>query len=197
MRTIVRDSKGINEINMESAIRGQRIICLTGEITDETAMEFIEQIMYFALEDDRQPVKVFINSPGGSFQAGMMIYDAIQTSRLPIELYCIGTAYSMAALIFACGKDGRYILPHGSVLLHEPLIPYGIGGKTSSIQFISEELKKVKNDMDELLAKHTGQAKDKLDEITKQDCIFKGKEAVEFGLADGIMGLAEMLGKTA
>ncbi len=197
MRTIVKDSKGINEISVESAIRGQRIICLTGEITDETAMEFIEQIMYFALEDDRQPVKVFINSPGGSFQAGMMIYDVIQTSRLPIELYCIGTAYSMAALIFACGKDGRYILPHGSVLLHEPLIPYGVGGKTSSIQFISEELKKVKNDMDELLAKHTGQAKDKLDEITKQDCIFKGKEAVEFGLADGIMGLAEMLGKTA
>ncbi len=77
------------------------------------------------------------------------------------------------------------------------LIPYGVGGKTSSIQTIAEELMKTKNDMDEILSKHTGQSREKLDEITKHDCIFKGKEAVEFGLADGIMGLTEMLSRTA
>ncbi len=197
MRTIVKDSKGINEIEMESSIREKRIIYLSGEITDKAAMAFIQQIMYFTLEDDRQPVKVFINSPGGSIHAGMMIYDAIQTSQLSIEMYCVGMAYSMAAVIFACGRNGRYILPHGSVLLHEPLIPYGVGGKTSSIQTIAEDLMKTKNDMDEILSKHTGQSKEKLDEITKQDCIFKGGEAVEFGLADGIMGLTEMLSRTA
>jgi ATP-dependent Clp protease protease subunit len=124
----------------------------------------------------------------------MVIYDAIQSSPVPVEVYCVGKAYSMGAVLLACGKKGkRYLLPHSRVMIHEPLIPYGVGGKTSSIQTISESLLKAKRSMEEILAKHTGKTADEIAEATKTDHYFSAEEAVEFGLADGIMGLDEMM----
>ncbi len=197
MRTIVKGAGGVHEVSVEAILGEKRTIYLEGEINYESAMNFVRQVMYFVQEDEMRPIKVFITSPGGCIDAGMIIYDVIQTSKVPIELYCIGMAYSMAALIFSCGKHGRYILPHSKLMLHEPLIPYGVGGKSSSVRTISESLLQTKQELEEIISKHTGQTMEAVEEITRTDHYFKAQEAVDFGLADAIRGFDDMLKESA
>lgn len=193
MHAIVHETGGIREISMGAALAGKRVACIIGEIKDELAVRFVESMMYFCQEDAKLPVKVFLHSPGGYMDSGMMIYDAIQTAGLPVEVCCIGEAYSMAALILSCGTHGRYILPHGRVMLHEPMVSCEIGGKSSSLQAVSDALLRRKQEMNGLLAKHTGQSVETLSSITSAERFFTAQEAVEFGLADGIKGLGEMM----
>ena len=194
MQTIYKDNNGTHELSLEALLRGQRVIFLHGEITDAVAQDFARQIFCFAMDDPSAPVKVFLDSPGGEIDAGLVIYDILQSSSVPIELNCIGHAYSMAAILLASGQHGRYLLPHSKVMIHEPMIPYGIGVKTSSVQSIANALVQTKTEMEELLAKHTGQTPEKIAEVTRTDCFFTAEGAVEFGLADGIHGFREMIG---
>jgi ATP-dependent Clp protease protease subunit len=194
MDTLMRDSKGVNQISIDAAITEKRMIFLSGEINEKAAEAMVKQLMFFSMSNTEMPVKLFITTDGGEINSGMVIYDAIQSSPVPVEVYCVGKAYSMGAVLLACGKKGkRYLLPHSRVMIHEPLIPYGVGGKTSSIQTISESLLKAKRSMEEILAKHTGKTADEIAEATKTDHYFSAEEAIEFGLADGIMGLDEMM----
>lgn len=193
MQTIVKSVNGIQEISVEAALHGNRLLYIAGTIDYEAALAFVRQVMYLTQEDAGQPIKLFISSDGGEIDAGMLIYDVLQANAAPIEVYCLGKAYSMAALLLCCGQHGRYLLPHSKVMLHEPLIPYGVGGKSSSIQTISESLLKTKQQLEELLAKHTGQTAAALDEITRTDHFFTAGEAVAFGLADGIKDFNEMM----
>ena len=193
MQTIVKSVNGIQEISVEAALHGNRLLYIAGTLDYEAALAFVRQVMYLTQEDAGQPIKLFINSDGGEIDAGMLIYDVLQANAAPIEVYCLGKAYSMAALLLCCGQHGRYLLPHSKVMLHEPLIPYGVGGKSSSIQTISESLLKTKQQLEELLAKHTGQTAAALDEITRTDHFFTAGEAVAFGLADGIKDFNEMM----
>lgn len=192
MKTILRNSSGVHELSIEGLLHENRLIFLEGAITSETATSFAKKLLQFYLDDERKKVKVIINSGGGSISAGLMIYDLIQTSRLPIELYCFEQAYSMAAIIFSCGKNGRYILPHSKVMVHEPLITEGGGGNTTSIRKLSEMLTKVKGEMDELIVKHTGKPLAKVKKITSRDTFFTAEEAVNFGLADKIVGFEDI-----
>ena len=194
MQTAMKSVNGIQEISVEALLSEQRIIYIEGTITYELAANFARQILYLSQQDSSQPVKVFISSDGGEIDAGMMIYDIIQSSAAPLELYCLGKAYSMAAVLLCCGQHGRYILPHSKVMLHEPLIQYGVSGKTSSIQTVAESMMKTKLDMEKILARHTGQSLERLADITKTDHFFSAQEAVEFGLVDGIKDFNEMLG---
>ena len=194
MQTVLTDINGTHELSLEALLRGSRTIFLTGEIDGAMAQDFARQILLFSQEDPSAPVKVFLDSPGGEIDAGLVIYDILQSSPAPVELNCIGHAYSMAAILFASGRNGRYLLPHSKVMIHEPLLPYGVGGKTSSIQSIASALVQTKQEMEQLLAKHTGQPQEKIAEATRTDCFFTAKEAVAFGIADGIHGFNEMLG---
>lgn len=188
----VKSSNGIMVIPLESRLMASRRIFIEGEINEEVASQFVKQVM--ALNDEStEPIHVFVNSDGGEIVSGMLIYDAIQSSEAPIRMYCIGKAYSMAAILFTSGRHGRFILPHSKLMLHEPLIPYGVGGKSSSIQSISDSLLKVKRDMEEVLAKHTGKTVKEISRITKTDHFFTAEEAVAFGLADGVKDLAAMM----
>ena len=194
MDTLMRDSKGVNQISIDAALTEKRMIFLSGEINEKAAEAMVKQLMFFSMSNTEMPVKLFITTDGGEINSGMVIYDAIQSSPVPVEVYCVGKAYSMGAVLLACGEKGkRFLLPHSRVMIHEPLIPYGIGGKTSSIQTISDSLLKTKRSMEEILAKHTGKTADEIAEATKTDHFFSAEEAVEFGLADGIMGLDEMM----
>lgn len=195
MSTIaVKNVNGVQTMPVDALLGQRRIVYVCGEITDAMAIEFVQQIMYLNYEDDVMPIKVFINSGGGEINSGMMMYDVIQKSRAPVQLYCIGKAYSMAAVLLACGKKGnRYLLPHSKVMIHEPLIPYGVGGKSSSVQTISESLLKTKREMEELLAKHTGKTAEEIAENTKTDHFFEAGEAVSFGMADAIKEFDEMM----
>lgn len=193
MNTAIYDANGIHEVSIDSLLNQKRIIYIEGEIDDAMAVKVSKKLSQLAQEDVYETVKIFINSGGGSIDAGMVIYDIIQSAPMPIKTYCLGKAYSMAAVLFSCGQHGRYLLPHSKVMIHEPLIPYGAGGKTSSVQTIAEDLKKTKEEMLDILSKHTGQTKCKLRRITLNDAYFKGEEAVNFGLADKVMGFAEMM----
>lgn len=194
MQTAVWNSSGTSAIDIDACLRGKRNILLRGVIDENAAMDFMDQVMYHTVSDEKEPIKVFVSSEGGSIDAGMVIYDIIQTTKLPMNLYCVGMAYSMAAVIMASGKKGhRFILPHSKMMIHEPLIPYGVSGKSSSIKTVSENLLKAKRQMEEILSKHTGQSLKKLANITKTDYFFNAEEAVKFGLADRIMGIDEMI----
>lgn len=193
MNTVLYNSNGYQELTIDGLLQSKRMIYIEGEINDELAMKVTKKMTQLTQEDPLEPVKIFINSGGGSIDAGMVIYDIIQSAPMPIKLYCTGKAYSMAAVLFASGQHGRYLLPHSKVMIHEPLIPYGVGGKTSSVQTIASDLLKTKEEMIKILSKHTGQTLKKLRNITKNDTFFKGEEAVEFGLADEVIGFDKMM----
>lgn len=193
MNTIVRNRNGLETISIEASLRSKRILFITDEINDQAALEFTKQVFYLLHENAADPIHLFINSPGGSIDAGMLIYDVLSKTPAPVKMYCIGKAYSMAAVLFASGSHGRYILPHSKIMLHEPLIPFGIGGKTTTIQTISDSLLKTKQDMEAILALHTGRTPEEISEITKTDHYFTAQEAVDFGLADAVKDFSAML----
>ncbi|MFV0637045.1 ClpP family protease [Mitsuokella sp.] len=193
MHTVIKDTNGIHELSLDASLTLSRIIFLEGDIDDEMSGRFTKQLMAFWTEDPESPVKVFIRSDGGSIDAGMVIYDAIQSSPMPIKLYGIGRAYSMAAVILASGKHGRYLLPHSRMMIHEPLIASTIGGKTSSVCALAYNLIHTKEEMDKILSKHTGQPLEKIAEMTRGEHFFTASEAVAFGLVDGIKGFDEMI----
>ena len=193
MNTIVRNRNGLETISIEASLRSKRILFITDEITDQAALEFTKQVFYLLHENAAEPIHLFINSPGGSIDAGMLIYDVLSKTPAPVKMYCIGKAYSMAAVLFSSGSHGRYILPHSKIMLHEPLIPFGIGGKTTAIQTISDSLLKTKQDMEAILALHTGRTPEEISEITKTDHYFTAQEAVDYGLADAVKDFSAML----
>ena len=156
-------------------------------------MELTKQVLYLLRENAAEPINLIINSPGGSIDAGMLIYDIITNTQAPVKMYCMGKAYSMAAILFVSGSHGRYMLLHSKIMLHEPLIPFGIGGKTTTIQTISDSLLKTKQEMEAILALHTGRTPEEIAEITKTDHYFTAQEAVNFDLADAVKDFSSML----
>jgi ATP-dependent Clp protease protease subunit len=193
MQTIIKSVNGYQVVPVDALLNAHRAIYISGEINDELAMNVMKQVTYLAHEDSTESIRMYINSCGGAIDAGMVIYDILQACPAPIQVYCTGKAYSMAAVLLCCGQHGRYILPHSKVMIHEPLISTGVGGKTSSIQTIAESMMKTKEEMVAILAKHTGQPLEKLYEVTKTDTFFSADEAVAFGLADKVVDFAEMV----
>lgn len=194
MRMVIRSSGGMHEVEVEGLLSQKRVLFLEEAITMEKASAFAKQMMYLTQVDSDAPVVLCINSPGGDIEAGMMIYDIIQTSPAPVVLCCLGQACSMAAVLFASGRHGRYILPHSQVMIHEPqLLTNNIGGKYSSLQSMTSSLLKTKHEMEVILAKHTKKATAEIAEATRTDHYFSAEEAVKFGLADKVMGFAQMM----
>ena len=189
---LLRSSSGIQAVAIESKLMGDRRLFITGEINAESAMDFFKQIMLLNQEDDKLPILVFINSPGGEIDNGLLIYDAIVGSKAPVYTFCSGCAYSMGAVLFACGKK-RFLLPHSKLMLHQPLLGGRIGGNASSIKSISDSLLETKTMMNKLLAFHTGKTEEEMDEMTSYDHYFSAEEAVAMGLADGIRSFKEMM----
>ena len=177
---------GTREILLATRHLTNGILFLNGEIGDETADAFLSELLF--LEDRGEPITIYINSPGGKVTSGLMIYDALQGSKLKINMVCTGMAASMAALIFAGGqKKRRLILPHSKVMIHEPLIAKGIGGSATSIKNISDSILETRALVNGILAKHTGKTEEEIDEATGFDNFMNAKEAVAFGLCDRIV----------
>lgn len=192
-KIIQKTASGMYIISLEIANFDKRIINIQGEITQDSAFEFALAVAHLNNINENQPITVLINSPGGSIDAGLLIYDIIQTSPAPIRLVVLGMAYSMAALIFACGQHGRFLLPNSKLMLHEPLLGYPIGGNTSSIKTISDDLLATRDKINNILAKHTGKTKEDIEEVTNHDHYFTSKEAVDFGLADKVITFGQMM----
>ena len=144
-------------------------------------------------ENSSKPIDVLINSPGGEINSGMVMYDVIQASKAPIRMFCIGRAYSMGAVLFACGNHGRYMLPHSELMLHEPLLGHRVGGNSSSIKSISESLLETKRKMNQILSKHTGKSEEEVEKATSYDHYFSPEESKSFGLCDQIVDFSVIM----
>lgn len=187
MNVLIKSSNGISQVSADSKLLSQRKVFIEGEITPEAACEFIKKIMVLNADDSGKPIDVLINSPGGEINSGMVMYDVIQASKAPIRMFCIGRAYSMGAVLFACGNHGRYMLPHSELMLHEPLLGNRVGGNSSSIKSISESLLETKRKMNQILSKHTGKSEEEVEKATSYDHYYSPEESKEFGLCDQIV----------
>lgn len=177
---------GTRVVPLETRLLMKRRIFITGVIDNETANNFIAEIMYLTTESDA-PITVYINSPGGEVMSGLMIYDAICGADAPIVTVCTGMAASMAAILLAAGKQGsRYILPHSKVLIHEPLISDIDGGSATSVMRISKSLLKTRDVLSEILADHTGKSVREINAALSSNRFMSADKAIEFGLVDHI-----------
>lgn len=182
----VESANGTREVSLSTRHLMNRRIFLTGEINSELADAFLSQLLYLQ-EDSEESVTIYINSPGGEVNAGLMIYDAIQASPLKINMVCSGMAASMAAIIFAGGQKGRrFILKHSKVMIHEPLIAGGVGGSATSIKNISDSILETRKIVNDILAHHTGKKLEEIDEATAFDNYMNAEEAIKFGICDKI-----------
>ena len=193
MNILVKSSNGLSQVPLETKLLSHRKIFLEGEIDDAMAGEFWKKVMLLNYENENAPIDCLINSSGGEISSGMMIYDAIQKSRAPIRTCCIGKAHSMAAILLACGNHGRYILPHGEAMLHEPLLGSRIGGNSSTIRSVSESLIEMKHKMNCILAKHTGRTEEEIEQAIGYDHYYTAEESVAFHLCDQIVTFDALL----
>lgn len=181
---------GVREVSLKTRHFSNGKLFLTGEVNEEMANDFVSELLYLVKKGD--PVDIYINSPGGSVNAGLVIYDVIQAcaDKIEINMYCIGMAASMGAVILAGGQKGRrFILPHSRVMIHEPLIAGGMGGSATSIKKTADSILETKAITNGILAKHTGKAIEEIDEATSFDNYMNAQEAVEFGICDEIRGI--------
>ena len=177
---------GIQEISLYTNAFTNRKVFLFGPIDEKTVYTFTAQMLYL-MEDEQSPIDLYINSPGGEVNSGLAIYDLIQLCKAPINMYCIGMAASMGALIFAGGKkEHRFILPHSKVMIHEPLIPNGVGGSASSIKSTADSILQTRELWNGILAKHTGKTIEEINKATDHDNFMTAEEAIEFGLCDKV-----------
>ena len=190
MNILIRSSSGITQVPVETKLLSERRIFIEGEITANTAMEFVKQLLYLNIESE-ETITVFINSPGGEINSGLLMYDAIVGSKAPVRTICMGKAYSMGAVLFTCAKE-RFMLPNSELMLHQPLLGGRVSGNASSIRSISDSLLETKRKLNKLIAIHTGKTEKEIDETTGFDHYYSPDEAVDFHLADKIICFSEM-----
>lgn len=182
----VESAHGIREVSLSTRHFMNRCIFLTGNIDTEMANLFLAQLLYLE-QESQAPITIYINSLGGEVNAGLMIYDAMQGSRVEINTVCTGIAASMAAILLAGGKRGkRFILKHSKVMIHEPAITNGFGGSATSIKNISESILETRQILSEILAKHTGKSMTEIYEAISFDNFMNAEKAISFGLCDEI-----------
>lgn len=194
MNVQVKSSNGITMVPVETCLMAERNVFIEGPIDAASACEFVKKILLLNGESGEKPIRVFINSPGGEIDSGLLMYDVIQSSKAPIQMYCLGRAYSMGAILFACGNHGRYMLPHSKLMIHEPLVGGNVGGSSSSVKSISKSLQSTKRMMDELLAAHTKKSVREIARATSYDHYFNARESVDFGLCDEILEFHQIIG---
>lgn len=182
---IIFDEKGkgtdIFSMNLE-----ERIIHLTGAVTDEMAASVVAQLLYLASKGT-QDIKLYINSPGGSVSAGMAIYDTMQFIEPDVSTVCVGRAASMGAVLLSGGAKGkRVILPHSEVMIHQPST--GVEGQATDIMITAEHIKRTKGGLNELLANNCGKEVELVANDTERDYWMNAKEALQYGIVDKIVG---------
>ena len=192
--SLIKSSNGITSVSLDARLLSSRVIYIDDqEITGELIANIVKKIMVLASEDSEKTITIMIDSPGGSVKAGMVLYDLLQTCKTPIRMVAAGRAYSMAAILLAAGRHGRYMLPNSEVMIHQPLLGSPVTGNCSSIKSVSDKMNKEKKKMNRLLAKHTGKTEKQIEKATSYDHFFDAEEAIAFGLCDGVIGFDEIM----
>ena len=166
----------------------QRKIFLWGAVTDETAKDITEKLLYLEATDPGKEIVFYMNTPGGSITAGMAVYDTMQIVTSPITVVVTGMAASMGSILLSAAKKGRRLLyPHSRVLIHQPLISGRFIGPATDINIQAQELEKLRQELNQILANASGQPLERITRDTDRDFYLNAKEAIEYGLADRIV----------
>ena len=166
-----------------SRLLKDRIVCLTGAVSDPVSSVMVAQLLYLQSESPTKPINMYINSPGGSVTAGLAIYDAMQYINAPVYTWCIGQAASMAALILSAGEKGhRHSLPHARIMIHQP--SGQAVGQASDIRLQADEILRLRQDLNQILATHTGKRVEEIEPAVERDKFMSAVEAKEFGIID-------------
>jgi len=186
--TVLEKTKhGERAYDIYSRLLKERIIFLAGPITDTMANLVIAQMLFLASEDPEKDIQLYINTPGGSVTAGMAIYDTMQYIKCSVATICFGLAGSMGAVLLAAGEKGkRFALPNTEVLLHQ--IAGGVTGQAIEIEITAKQIIKIKNKLNQIIAKHTSQPLEKIERDTDRDFYLSADEAKEYGIIDEVIG---------
>ena len=183
---IEKTGKGERAYDIWSRLLKDRIVFIGGAIDDYVANLIVAQILFLQMENKNQDINLYINSPGGSVTAGLAIYDTMQFVQCDVATYCIGQASSMGAVLLAAGTKGkRSCLPHSRVMIHQPW--GGTQGTAMDIKIQAEEIIKLKQKINLILAKHTGQSVEKIEKDTDRDYFMSADEAKKYGLIDEVV----------
>ena len=181
-----REYQARREMTLEERLAEERILFLWGEITTATAGGLIMRLLEMQAKDRDRDIDLYINSPGGSVDDTLAIYDTAQFLHCDVATYCVGQAASGAAMILASGAKGkRYALPHSKIMIHQPW--GGVTGQASDIKIQAEEILKAKRLLNELLSKHTGRDVEQIEKETERDRYLTPTEAKEYGIVDEIV----------
>lgn len=184
---IEQTNRGERAYDIYSRLLKDRIIFLGSAIDDTVANLVIAQLLFLEAEDPDKEIHMYINSPGGSIDAGLGIYDTMQHIKPKVNTLCVGMAASMGAFLLAGGTGKRMALPNARVMIHQPWVQGGIRGQVTDIEISARELLHTKQRLNELLAKHTGQTIERITQDTERDKWLSGEEAKEYGLIDEVV----------
>lgn len=183
---IEKSTSGERAYDIYSRLLKDRIILLTGEINDSVANSIVAQLLFLASKDPKADIQFYINSPGGSVTAGMAIYDTMQYIECDVSTVAIGLAASMGATLLVAGTKGkRFALPNAEILLHQVL--GGAQGQATEVEIAATQILKIKDRMNRLLAKHTGQPLSKIQQDTDRDFYLTAEEAKKYGVVDEVI----------
>ena len=184
---VEQTSRGERAYDIYSRLLKDNIVFVGTPIDDQIANLITAQLLFLDAEDPEKDIALYINTPGGSITAGLAIYDTMQFIRPAVATYCIGQAASMGALLLTAGAKGkRYALPNSRILLHEPSIS-GLSGQATDIDIHAREILRLRQQLNEILAHHTGQELAKIETDITRDYILNAKEALDFGVVDEII----------
>jgi ATP-dependent Clp protease protease subunit len=183
---VEQTGRGERAYDIYSRLLKDRIVFLGTEINDDVANLITAQFLFLESEDPEKEINFYINSPGGSVTAGMAIYDTMEFIRPPVSTLCLGQAASMAAIMLLAGAKGRrYALPHSRIILHQPL--GGMQGQASDLEIHAKEILHAREEINNIIMKHTGQNLRKIEKDTDRDYFMAPQQAVEYGLIDEVI----------
>jgi len=185
---VEQSSRGERAYDIYSRLLKERVIFMVGQVEDHMANLIVAQLLFLESENPDKDIHLYINSPGGSVTAGMSIYDTMQFIKPDVSTMCIGQAASMGALLLAGGTAGkRYCLPHSRMMIHQPL--GGFQGQATDIDIHAQEILRVRDTLNAILVKHTGQPLERIKKDTDRDFFMSGPDAVDYGLIDKVLDL--------
>ena len=183
---VEQTSRGERSYDLYSRLLKERVIFLVGQVEDHMANLVVAQLLFLESENPDKDIHLYINSPGGAVTAGMAIYDTMQFIKPNVSTLCIGQAASMGAVLLAAGEPGkRHCLPNSRIMVHQPL--GGFQGQASDIEIHAQEILSIRERLNGILAKHTGQEREQIQKDTDRDNFMNGEQAQEYGLIDTVL----------
>ena len=180
--------RSLQEKSLEMSLFKDRKIFLWSEVNDESARAVVTRLLALDAESSQQEIVLYINSPGGSASDGMAVYDAMQSIGSPVSTVCMGMAASMGSVLLAAGTRGRrFAWPHARIMIHQPLIMGTITGSSTDLDIRAREIVRLREEINHLYARHTGQDVEKISQDTDRDFFMSAQEAREYGLIDDII----------